>query len=253
MITESKSGPRGHAREAGHRRHGRRRRRRARRRAGAQDAARGDDGGLGHVLDDRRRTSGASSTQVKADPQTYKDWAGNGEWDIETTGKEDDLFSPFLRKPFKQAVAAGVIPPAFTTIAGTWGTVTGPGRPHLPQPGPSAGLRRHGRRRPDRAARSRAAIRPCMAIKALRALHARLRGREAAQLRHDPRHARHAQDRRPLRPDRRRTCASRARFEDSIGIFPEFIDGYGILVLPTTGRYFQVPYRSLVPQGASPT
>ena len=29
------------------------------------------------------------------------------------------------------------------------------------------------------------------------------------------------------------------RFEDSIGIFPEFIDGYNILILPTTGRYFQ--------------
>ena len=39
---------------------------------------------------------------VKADPQTYRDWAGNAEWDIETTGKEDELFSPFLRKPFKQ-------------------------------------------------------------------------------------------------------------------------------------------------------
>jgi hypothetical protein len=31
-----------------------------------------------------------------------------------------------------------------------------------------------------------------------------------------------------------------ARFEDSVGIFPEFIDGYNILILPTTGRYFQV-------------
>ena len=39
------------------------------------------------------------------------------------------------------------------------------------------------------------------------------------------------------------------RFEDSIGIFPEFIDGYGILILPTTGRYFQVPYRTLLPKG----
>ncbi len=39
------------------------------------------------------------------------------------------------------------------------------------------------------------------------------------------------------------------RFEDSIGIFPEFIDGYGLPILPTTGRYFQMPYRSLVPQG----
>ena len=40
-----------------------------------------------------------------------------------------------------------------------------------------------------------------------------------------------------------------ARFEDSVGIFPEFLDGYGVLVLPTTGRYFQVPYGVLVPQG----
>ena len=40
-----------------------------------------------------------------------------------------------------------------------------------------------------------------------------------------------------------------ARFEDSIGIFPEFIDGYGVLILPTTGRYFQVPYGILVPRG----
>ncbi len=38
------------------------------------------------------------------------------------------------------------------------------------------------------------------------------------------------------------------RFDDSIGIFPEFLDAYGILCLPTTGRYFQVPYRVTVPQ-----
>jgi len=38
------------------------------------------------------------------------------------------------------------------------------------------------------------------------------------------------------------------RFHDSIGIFPEFIDGYGILILPTTGRYFQMPYGALVPK-----
>lgn len=39
------------------------------------------------------------------------------------------------------------------------------------------------------------------------------------------------------------------RFADSIGIFPEFIDGYGILIIPTTGRYFHVPLSSLVPKG----
>ena len=40
---------------------------------------------------------------------------------------------------------------------------------------------------------------------------------------------------------------NQARFPDSIGIFPEFIDGYNILRIPTTGRYFQVPFRCLVP------
>ena len=37
------------------------------------------------------------------------------------------------------------------------------------------------------------------------------------------------------------------RFDDSIGIFPEFIDGYNVLVLPTSGKYFQVPLRCLIP------
>ena len=41
---------------------------------------------------------------------------------------------------------------------------------------------------------------------------------------------------------------NQARFDDSIGIFPEFIDGYGVLVLPTTGRYFEIPYGVLLPQ-----
>jgi hypothetical protein len=38
------------------------------------------------------------------------------------------------------------------------------------------------------------------------------------------------------------------RFEDTIGIFPEFVDGYSILTLPVSGRYFQVPYGCLVPE-----
>jgi hypothetical protein len=39
-----------------------------------------------------------------------------------------------------------------------------------------------------------------------------------------------------------------ARFEDAIGIFPEFLDGYGVVIIPTTGRYFQVPYGIMVPR-----
>lgn len=38
------------------------------------------------------------------------------------------------------------------------------------------------------------------------------------------------------------------RFHDSIGIYPEFIDGYGVLVLPTAGRYMQIPYRAMLPK-----
>lgn len=46
-----------------------------------------------------------------------------------------------------------------------------------------------------------------------------------------------------IKPDSASRCHLRP-----IGIFPEFIDGYGILILPTTGRYFQAPYGILVPQ-----
>ena len=157
--------------------------------------------------------------QVKADPQTYDDWAGNGEWDIETTGKEDELFSPFLRKPFKQAVAAGVIPPSLNTIAGTWGTVTDQGDltylnlVHLPRcdgtdPDDLTGGGDRGAA-PGHHGRRGAAP-----------LHAGLRGREAAQLRHDPRRARHPQDRRALQPDRRATCASKAASRIRSASFP---------------------------------
>ena len=41
---------------------------------------------------------------------------------------------------------------------------------------------------------------------------------------------------------------AQARFDDSVGIYPEFIDGYGVLILPTTGRYMHVPYRCMLPR-----
>jgi len=41
---------------------------------------------------------------------------------------------------------------------------------------------------------------------------------------------------------------NQARFEDTIGICPEFIDGFGNVILPTTGRYFHVPYGIILPQ-----
>jgi len=183
---------------------------------------------------------------VKADPQTYNDWKGGGEWQIETTGKEDEMFSPFLRKPFKQAVKAGVIPASLATIAGTWGTVSDQGDLtylnliHLSADGTDpADLTRgemEGRRQ---------------AVHAVEALKAFMPGCEGAKLRNFGMTL-GIRDTRKIDALYNLTATDvreQGRFEDSIGIFPEFIDGYGLLILPTTGRYFHVPYRSLVPQG----
>ena len=60
--------------------------------------------------------------EVKDNPQTYSDWT-NGEWKIETSGKEDKMFSPFLKDPFKKAINAGIIESDLNTISGTWGAI----------------------------------------------------------------------------------------------------------------------------------
>ena len=187
--------------------------------------------------------------QVKADPQTYKDWTGNGEWNIETSGKEDNLFSPFLRKPFQQAVAAGIIPSSLSTIAGTWGAISDQGDltylnlVHLPQiDGTDARDLTVGEMEGRR-----------QAILAVEALRHFMPGCEDAKLRNFGMTL-GVRDTRKIDALYNMTDADvrqEGRFGDSIGIFPEFVDGYGILLLPTTGRYFHVPYRSLVPKGVA--
>ena len=184
---------------------------------------------------------------VRADPQTYKDWAGNGEWDIETTGKEDDLFSPFLHKPFQRAVDAGIIPAHLSTLAGTWGAVHDTGEltylnlVHLDgidgtDPDDLTRGEIEGRRQ------------VMLAVEALRHF---MPGCGNARLRNFGMTL-GIRDTRKIDAVYNMTEADvreQGRFDDTIGIYPEFIDGYGILVLPTTGRYFQLPYRNLLPKG----
>ncbi len=183
---------------------------------------------------------------VKADPQTYNDWKGGGEWQIETTGKEDEMFSPFLRKPFKQAVQAGVIPASLATIAGTWGAVSDQGDLtylnliHMAADGTDPAELTRGEMEGRR-----------QAVHAVEALKAFMPGCEGAKLRNFGMTL-GIRDTRKIDALYNLTATDvreQGRFEDSVGIFPEFIDGYGLLILPTTGRYFHVPYRSLVPQG----
>ena len=54
-----------------------------------------------------------------------RDWGAG--WTIETTGKEDGLFSPYLEEPFEQARRAGIIPENIRSIAGTWGSISDSG------------------------------------------------------------------------------------------------------------------------------
>lgn len=184
---------------------------------------------------------------VKADPQTYADWGGGGEWNIETTGKEDQMFSPFLHKPFAQAIEAGMIPPALNTIAGTWGAMHDTGELTYMNLVHLAGIDGTD---PDSLTQGEIEGRR-QAMLAIDALKRFTPGCENARLRNfgmslgirdtrkvDTVYAMSELD-----------VREQGRFEDSVGIFPEFIDGYGILILPTTGRYFEVPYRNLLPKG----
>jgi hypothetical protein len=182
---------------------------------------------------------------VKASAPTYKDW-GKG-WRVETSGKEDDLFSPYLQEPFDLARRAGIIPESIKSIGGTWGRIsdsgeaTGLNMVYLP-----------GYDCTDVRDLTRAEIEGRrQALLAIEALRRFVPGFGDARLRTfgmtlGTRDSRKILGRYDLTA---RDVRDQARFTDSIGIFPEFIDGYGSLVLPTTGRYFQVPYGVLVPQG----
>ena len=183
---------------------------------------------------------------VKADPQTYRDWA-YGQWTVETTGKEDEMFSPFLRKPFEKARESGLIPEHLDTIAGTWGALYDTGDLTYLN---LVHLLGYDGTDPNDLTRGEIEGRK-QAMLAIEALKQYTPGCENAKLRNFGMTL-GIRDTRKIDAAYNMTEADvrdQGRFEDTIGIFPEFIDGYGILILPTTGRYFQVPYRTLLPQG----
>lgn len=182
---------------------------------------------------------------VRADPQTYGDWS-TGEWQVETSGKEDELFSSFLSKPFAQAIRDGVMPANLNTIAGTWGALHDTGELtymnliHLAgcdgtDPDSMTRFEMEGRRQ---------------AMHAIDALRHYTPGCAGVRLRNFGMTI-GIRDTRKIDAAYNLTEADvrgEARFEDSVGIYPEFIDGYGVLILPTTGRYMHIPYRAMLPR-----
>lgn len=181
---------------------------------------------------------------VKANPSTYGDWSKN--WKMKTTGKEDDLFSPYLIEPFNQAREDGMIPRDLTSIGGTWSTLTDAGE--------ATNLNMVymlGYDCTDVWDLTKAEIEGRhQAMLAIEVLRKYVPGFENAKLRNFGMTL-GARDSRKIIGRYNMTehdVRNQARFEDSIGIFPEFLDGYGVVIIPTTGRYFQVPYGVMVPQ-----
>jgi len=181
---------------------------------------------------------------VRQQPATFGDWREN--WEIQISDKEQGLFSPYLGKHFQQAREDGLIPENLTSIGGTWSRLTDSGE--------ATGLNMvymfgydgtdvqdltwgeiEGRRQ---------------VMLALEVLRRYVPGFEGANLRNFSTTL-GIRDTRQIVGQYSMTgedIRNQARFDDSIGIFPEFLDGYGVLSLPTTGRYFQIPYQILVPR-----
>jgi hypothetical protein len=176
---------------------------------------------------------------VSDQPSRLSDWAS------ETTGKEDDLFDTFIAEPFIKAREAGEIPEDVPMI-GFWDGLTEAGEAtnmdiaHVLGIDPTdvwdlTEAEIKGRQR---------------ALWAVDALKKYTPGFENAKLRTFGSSI-------GTRESRKITGAyqiteydvkNEARFEDSIGIFPEFLDAVPVVIIPTTGRYFHVPYGIMLPQ-----
>ena len=179
---------------------------------------------------------------VKAHPQKL------GDWDEleENSGKESELFSPYIEEPFNKAREAGELPKD-AWVKGTWSSLTEAGEAtylnvvviEKINPTDVSDLtyaEMKGRELVLGALGALKKYTPGFENAGLRTFASSVGIRESRKIigaynitEHDVRH--------------------QARFDDAIGIFPEFLDAYGVVIIPTTGRYFQVPYGIILPKG----
>lgn len=171
-----------------------------------------------------------------------------GDWDEveQTAGKENDLFSPYIEEPFNKAKEAGEIPKD-AWIKGTWSSLTEAGEATYLNMVVLFGIDATDVRDLTQAEmEGRQHV-----IWALEALRKYTPGFEKAKLRTFCSSLGVRESRKIVGEYNitEQDVRNQARFKDSIGIFPEFLDAYGTVILPTTGRYFQVPYGIILPQG----
>ena len=168
-----------------------------------------------------------------------------GDWSAETSGKEDDIFSSYIVEPFMKAREAGDVPDD-VILLGYWGGLTEAGEAKNINVAHLIGIDStdvHDLTRAEMEGRRNA-------LYALEALKKHAPGFEKATLRTFNTSV-------GIRESRKivgeytiteHDVKNEARFDDSIGIFPEFLDGYGVVIMPTTGRYFQAPYGIILPR-----
>lgn len=168
-----------------------------------------------------------------------------GQWATQTTGKEDKLFSPYLAEPFDKARQNGEIPEDVLT-GGYWSSLTDTGEATYMNMVYMLGLdptdlndlthaEIEGRKQAMAAIAALRKYTPGFTNARLRTFGSSLGTRESRKI-----VGRHTMTGDEVR--------NQAAFKDSIGIFPEFLDAYGVVIIPTTGRYFQVPYGIIMPK-----
>ena len=176
---------------------------------------------------------------VKANPETLDSWAKT------TSGKEGKMFSTWLKAPFEAAKAAGDIPEDIN-IYGYWGGLTDTGEATNISLAHSRNIdatdvcsltwgEMENRRK---------------VLYAYQALKKYVPGFQNARL--QSMSVLGIRDSRRIVGDYQMTehdVKNEARFENSIGIFPEFLDAYGTVIMPTTGRYMHIPYGICLPRG----
>jgi hypothetical protein len=178
-------------------------------------------------------------TYILKNPSTVADWGD------QSGDKEAAEFSTYIREPFDKAKEAGEIPKD-VRMESYWGGFTDAGEIPNMNAIHMAGIDAtdvwdltrgeiEGRQRVMWAVEALVKYAPGFEKARLRTIGASLGCRESRKIIGDYDLTEH-------------DVLNQAKFDDSIGIFPEFLDGNGIAILPSTGRYFHVPYRITLPR-----
>jgi hypothetical protein len=199
-----------------------------------------------HTLEEVSVNFGCSGVDIQrflghtmSNPSSIADWG-------DASGKkEQDEFSTYLVEPFNKAKAAGEIPQN-ARIESYWngftdaGEITSLNAIHMPNIDPTdvSDLTKaeiEGRQQVMWAVAALKKYTPGFEKARLRTMGASLGARESRKIIGEYNITEH-------------DVLNQARFQDSIGIFPEFLDGNDIAIMPSTGRYFHVPYGIVLPQ-----